>query len=215
VVFIRILQKYKNILIEIMNHKDFIELASLYVLGALDQRDNRLIENYAETSEQLKNELIHLQMAALAIPYGSEQCDLPVGLKERLFEKINSEHPTQTSIVTPPIELTESYRIKADEVNWLPHPDCVEGIAIAPLFVDQVRREFSGLVRCEVGAIYPAHRHTTDEEILILKGDLIIDGKSFGVGDYIYSVANSLHSAIGNTNGCLFFIRTCLDNDFI
>jgi ChrR Cupin-like domain len=198
-----------------MKHRDFMELASLYVLGALDERDNRLIENYAETSEELKNELIHLQMAALAIPYGSEQYDLPVGLKARLFEKINSEHPTETPIVTPQIELTESYQIKADEVNWLPHPDRVEGIAIAPLFVDRDRRKFSGLVRCDVGAIYPAHRHITDEEILILEGDLIVDGKSFGVGGYIYSVANSLHAPISNINGCLFFIRTCLDNDFI
>jgi len=197
-----------------MIHKDFIELASLYVLGALDERDNRLIERYAETSEEFKDELSQLQMAALAIPYGFEQCDLPEGLKERLFKKINSEHPHETPIASL-IELTESYQIRANEVNWLPHPDNIQGIAIAPLSIDHENRKFTGLVRCDVRAIYPAHRHITDEEILILEGDLIVDGKSFGVGDYIYSAANSLHYPISNINGCLFFIKTCLDNDFI
>jgi hypothetical protein len=199
-----------------MNHQDFIDLASLYVLGALDARDNYLIEDCAESSQELRSELADLQIAALAIPYGSEQCNLPSGLKERLFQKLNSEHPTETPIM--PLEIPSqlcSFQVKAREVNWLAHPDGVDGVSISPLFVDQISRRFSGFVRCDVGAIYPSHRHAEDEEILILEGDLLIDGKCFEVGDYIYSAPNSLHSAIGNRNGCLFFVRTSLDDRFM
>jgi ChrR Cupin-like domain len=200
-----------------MKPNDFTELASLYVLGGLDERDNYLIEDYAESSEELKAELMSLQVAALAIPYGSQQCSFPMELKEsikeRLFQKINSEHPTETPIVE--IDIPESYQVKASKVKWEPHPEGIEGISIAPLFVDRSSRKFSGLVRCEIGAIYPAHRHYADEEIFILEGDLIVDGKSFSVGDYIYSAPNSLHPPIGNNNGCVFFIRTSLDDRFV
>lgn len=199
-----------------MNHQDFIDLASLYVLGALDERDNYLIEECAESSQELRSELADLQIAALAIPYGSEQCNLPSGLKERLFQKLNSEHPTETAIM--PSEIPSqlfSFQVKAREVNWIPHPDGVDGVSISPLFVDQNSRRFSGFVRCDVGAIYPAHRHAEEEEILVLEGDLLIDGTSFGVGDYIYSAPNSWHSPIGNRNGCLFFVRTSLDDRFV
>lgn len=100
-------------------------------------------------------------------------------------------------------------------MKWQTHPEGVNGISIAPLSADRSSRRFSGLVRCKIGSIYLAHRHITDEEIFILEEDLIIDGKSFTVGDYIYSAPNLLHSPIGNNNGCVFFIRTCLDDHFV
>lgn len=201
-----------------MKHTDFTELASLYVLGGLDERDNNLIEDYAKTSEALTSELASLQLAALAIPY-AEPCSFPVelkqGIKERLFQKINSEHPTEAPIRSRQIDKSlKSYQVKAGNIGWQPHPEGIDGISITPLFVDQISRRFSGLVRCDVGAIYPAHRHIAGEEILILEGDLIVDGKSFTVGDYIYSTPNSLHSAIASNNGCIFFTRTCLDDRF-
>lgn len=199
-----------------MNHQDFINLSSLYVLGTLDERDSCLIEECAENSQELKSELVNLQIAALAIPYGIEEYALPLELKNRVLQKMNSEHPTEIPI--KPSEISSelfSFQIKARAVNWIPHPDGVEGVSISPLFINQSSRIFSGFVRCDVGAIYPAHIHEDQEEILVLEGDLLIDGESFGVGDYIYSAPNSLHSAIGNRNGCLFFVRTSLDDRFM
>jgi hypothetical protein len=203
-----------------MNHHDFIDLASLYVLGALEERDSNLIEDCAESSQELQHELNSLQNLALAIPYGNEQYTLPIGLKDRVLQKINSDHP-----IEPPIELANSpepnlselfsFQVKAREVNWVPHPHGVNGVSISPLFIDQINRKFSGLVRCDVGAIYPTHRHAEAEEIFILEGDLIINGESFGEGDYIYSAPNSLHTPIGNRDGCLFFVRTSLDDSFM
>ncbi|AFY74891.1 cupin domain-containing protein [Synechococcus sp. PCC 7502] len=199
-----------------MTHEDFIELASLYVIGALDERDRSLVENCAEDSRVWKTELDKLQMAALAIPYASEPYPLPSGLKERVLQKINSEHPTEKPIGTSDIAAEQlSFQVKASDLKWYPHPDQVPGVSIASLHVDQTRSRFSGLVRCQPGTIYPAHRHAEAEEIYILEGDLIIDGDCFAAGDYIYCAPNSIHTPITNRNGCLFWVTTSLDDQFL
>ncbi len=198
-----------------MKHKDFIDLASLYVLGALDERDVRLVEDFAETSDELKNDLDRLQIAALAIPYGLKDSEIPARLKERLFQEINSEHPIETPILPSKSESNLfSFQIKSSEIDWQPHPQGIDGVSVSTLFVDEASRKFTGLIRCEAGAIYPSHRHAGEEEIFILEGDLIIDSQSFEVGDYIYSAPNSLHSPIFNQSGCLFLVKTSLDDSF-
>lgn len=43
------------------------------------------------------------------------------------------------------------------------------------------------LLRCAAGAILPDHMHDDDEHLLVLSGDLVIGGRTFGGGDYIRS----------------------------
>ncbi len=75
------------------------------------------------------------------------------------------------------------------------------------------KREATALVRAEPGVQYPLHCHTTDEEIYLLEGDLVVDGATYKAGDYLRSKSTSNH-APSTTGGCMFLVRTSIDNEY-
>lgn len=94
---------------------------------------------------------------------------------------------------------------------WQPHE--MPGVLMRVLHVDQATREVSVLLRAESGALYPAHRHTAVEELLMLAGTLRIGDRTYGPGAYIRSVAGSEHQPGVTPDGCMFLLRTSLDDE--
>ena len=79
--------------------------------------------------------------------------------------------------------------------------------------LDLAKREATALVRAEPGVQYPLHRHTTNEEIYLLEGDLVVDSATYKAGDYLRSKSTSNHSP-STTGGCMFLVRTSIDNEY-
>jgi quercetin dioxygenase-like cupin family protein len=66
----------------------------------------------------------------------------------------------------------------------------------------------SYLLQIEPGAVLPAHRHSQDEECLVLQGQLRIgDQLVIGAGDYHLGRAGVLHAAATTDTGALVFLR--------
>ena len=198
-------------------HEDFQELSIIAALNQLSEIDRNFVTEYAATDLELEAELASLQNTVAALAYSVEPLTLPTHLKDRLFQRINSEHPCEQP-VEPQVKQTPkanllSFGLRGEDVNWEPHPDVV-GVTVAMLHVDVANRQLSALVRCEPGIAYPDHEHAQSEEIFMLEGDLSMDGKVYGVGDFIYSATGSIH-APKSTNGCMFLVRTSLDDRFV
>jgi ChrR Cupin-like domain len=68
------------------------------------------------------------------------------------------------------------------------------------------------LIRCVPGAHEDAHAQPDDddEHIVVLAGDLLIGGRSFGTGDYICVPAGSVHSTMSTSGGCIIFTEYSL-----
>lgn len=148
-----------------------------------------------------------------AIPYSAPEVPMAVDRKERLFERISqeaSEHDTHMFAVPPIATDVPFFTVRAADLRWEPH--LVPGVAIAKLYQDPAKGELVCLLRAEPGVHYPTHRHTGVEEIFMLEGNLVINGEVYGQGDYIRSAPGSIH-APHTPNGCMFFIRTSLDNE--
>ncbi|MGB5961373.1 MAG: cupin domain-containing protein [Coleofasciculaceae cyanobacterium] len=198
-----------------MNYTDFCELAPLYVLDVLDQKERLLVEHYLAQVPESEADLEQLRDAAMAISYDAPELPLPDDLKTRLFEQIADQNVVQNhQSVTPPRLANDSpmFTVRAADLNWQPHR--VPGVAIAILYEDPIRREIVCLLRAEAGVYYPSHRHASTEEIFMLEGDLVVDGQVYGVGDYIRSAHGTFHAPHTKT-GCMFFIRTSLDNEIL
>lgn len=101
--------------------------------------------------------------------------------------------------------------VRSQDLAWQPHR--VTGVSLAILHLDLANRAATALVRAEPGVQYPLHRHSGDEEIYMLEGDLIIDEARYGPGDYIRSKSTSTH-APSSMGGCMFFVRASLDNEY-
>lgn len=93
--------------------------------------------------------------------------------------------------------------IRADE-GWRPLTDRTE---MKILFDDGAT--LSWLVRMQPGARLDAHAHDAGpEECLVVEGDLWLDGKRFGAGDYQLAPRGTAHHRIHTESGCVLFVRS-------
>jgi quercetin dioxygenase-like cupin family protein len=193
-----------------MLEEELSELMALAALEAVDDEARQLADAYASTSEELEQELAELRGAVGAIPYGNALLPLSSHLKDRLFERITEETDRNATQLGNSQAFTE---IRASERVWQPHP--VPGITMSVLHVDTATRQISSLIRCEPGAQYPPHIHAGIEEIFMLEGDFTCDGKTYASGDYLLSACGSTHALASTQAGCLFLVRTSMDNRFV
>jgi hypothetical protein len=198
------------------DHRCFCELAPLYALDLLDLEERLWVEAQVVDCPDLAEELASYQATVGVIPYSAPVVPMAADLKDRLFDRLGLD-PVETIVEpqpeissTDPLE-TEKFAIRSKDLQWQPHR--IEGIECALLFLDSIDRMRSMLVKVAAGVVYPIHQHRGIEEIYMLEGELEIDGQVYLAGDYIRSNPNSIHAPSTNT-GCMFLIRSCLDDNY-
>jgi anti-sigma factor ChrR (cupin superfamily) len=197
-------------------HRCFCDLAPLYALDLLDLEERLWVEAQILECPDLAEELAGYQAAVGAIPYTAPPVPMAADLKDRLFDRLGLNPVTPSTdlhLQTPPAEPSEpeKFAIRSADLNWKPHR--IEGVECALLFLDEVTRMRSMLVKAAAGVVYPLHEHRGVEEIYMLEGDLIIDDRTYLAGDYIRSHPNSMHAPSTHT-GCKFLIRSCIDDNY-
>lgn len=189
--------------------EEFSELMALAALEAVDDEAILLADTYASTSAELAQELAEMRSAVGVIPYGNPLLPISPNLKNRLFDRIAAAEDRASE---PSANIMPFQAIRFSEMAWQPHP--VPGVTIAVLHTDPSARRLSALVRCQPGVDYPLHHHAGIEEILMLEGNLVCNGNTYSVGDYLFSGGGSAHNP-KSPDGCLFFVRTSIDDQFV
>jgi len=203
---------------EMMPDEEFNMLAALQALDILDESERRALAEKLQASPELQSELATFETAIAAIAYTAPPVPVAPDLKNRLFQRIAELPPTAESvnskpIVTSPTENnTPSLIVRSNDVKWRPYS--VPGISIGKLYIDKKKREITCLMRLEPGVTFPLHRHAGSEEVLVLEGDLIVEGEVCHQGDYIRSVPGSTHSSL-TQGGCLLLMKTSTDNEML
>ena len=62
------------------------------------------------------------------------------------------------------------------------------------------------LIECGAGAVIPEHEHWADERIIVISGDMIVDNRSYFVGDTLWMANGSQHGETTTRSGCLLLI---------
>lgn len=184
-----------------MKQEELSELLGLMAAEVISSDDTRCHIELAASSPAIDVELRSLQDAVASIAYTEKPLPIPASLKKRLFDRIQQE-PEGLGFVA----------LRSGELIWKPHP--IEGLVVAILNIDPIKREVSSLVRAEVTVEYRLHHHVSGEEIFMLEGELIDRGVTYKAGDYLYSKAGSVHSPTAIA-GCMFFVKTSLDDTFL
>lgn len=187
--------------VDITTRTDICDLAALYALGALDGEDvwtfrTHLLDGCAECAR----ELAEFEAATAELTYAAPQFDPSPILKDRLFDRIREPEPE--------IFRTE---IPSDGEGWKPHS--LAGIRFKTLNVDKAAHSALFLLQAEPGAIYPMHRHTGVEEMVMLSGELRIGNRVYGPGEYLRSEPGSIHQTGETAQGCMFLMRASLDDE--
>ena len=125
---------------------------------------------------------------------------------EGLFEAIESE------IDALPTESIETLR--ADEGEWVKWADKAwkkmlfgDKIWKKVLSSDSATGKSVYLLRCEAGAVVPAHKHARDEHVFVIEGEYVVDGSVVKAGDSQFARAGSIHPEIRTATGCLVLVH--------
>lgn len=86
------------------------------------------------------------------------------------------------------------------------------GIECKLLATDTERHRVSMLVRLAPGAKYPAHTHAGPEELYLLDGELWIDERKLGPGDYNYGAPSTCDESVWSETGCTCLLITSTDD---
>lgn len=95
----------------------------------------------------------------------------------------------------------------------VPHRDeafrpFIPGVTIRPLRVDWEGKTQTSLWRLQPGASIPPHRHTAEEECLIMEGSLVWAGQEYGPGDFLLARPGAHHEEFRSPRGALLMIRS-------
>ena len=98
------------------------------------------------------------------------------------------------------------YRIiRADERAFVP---LIPGVAIKPLRVDRSANTQTSIWRLEPGSAIPEHSHTSEEECLVMEGEILWGGKAYGPGDFLIARAGAHHEPFLSPRGAMLMIRS-------
>ena len=120
--------------------------------------------------------------------------------KEKLFEKLNTRISGQSKK-----NKTGFGFIFADSLEWMPHPE-LKGIEVKQLAVNEEKGYLMLLIKAAAGAEYPSHKHSGAEECYVIEGDLIVEGKVLGPGDFHHADGGSDHDPLRTKNGCTLLL---------
>jgi anti-sigma factor ChrR (cupin superfamily) len=97
---------------------------------------------------------------------------------------------------------------EAAEANWF---EISPGIKGRLLHVDRAQNRRYLLIRMAPGASYHPHSHDTDEQSLVLEGDLSFGELNLKAGDFHVATPSSSHPPGRTVNGCLVHVVMSLD----
>jgi quercetin dioxygenase-like cupin family protein len=210
-----------------MEASELVDQAALYALDVLEDHEQEWFEEALAGASDLQGELAAFQAAVAAIPYSAPLLPMAADLKGRLFERIGEEvsrdvsgdgsggiqdgadHGGENQIGASVEALWE----QANRVTWQDYRP-TPGTFVGVLKVDEESREVQCFVKSPGRARFPAHRHATDEEIVVLQGDLVLDGKVYWSGDRIRSEPGTVHQP-ETLNGCVIFLISSLDDEIL
>ena len=173
---------------------EYLELAPLYVAGALDDASLAAFEAHLRSGcAPCAAEVRALEEIVAELAFALPPRQPRAGLRARLMDRIAPPPPTPLSVL-----------VRANQLEW--RPAGVPGVMIKRLFVDKATGNVTSLLKVEPGAVYPAHRHAGLEQTYVIDGDVIFNDHELDTGDYEVAMATTAHSPVTTREGCLLLL---------
>jgi anti-sigma factor ChrR (cupin superfamily) len=183
------------------------ELAAAYALGALDDEERARFEAHlAEGCADCEAEVRAGRETADALARLAPAVQPPRRLHAALLERLEADDAIDRVLgALPPSEVAAGVHFtRADEGEWMSVG--LPGITLKRLYENRDDGTTTMLVRMEAGARYPAHRHPTIEQCLVLEGDLHVGEVLLRAGDFQLATPSSEHAPHWTETGCTIFL---------
>src|SRR6516165_3011736 len=169
-------------------------IAAEYVLGLARGEPRRLIEERMGSDAGLRSCVERWQEHFA--PLAREGMDRP---SNESYEAILAQIDLEGS------QLPGSVTLRAAEAGWLP---LSEGVSYRVLREQKYVGRQSLLIRMQPGATYRLHLHDSDEECLVIEGDLWFGDLELRSGDFHVALKGTTHPISRTVSGCLLHISS-------
>ena len=98
-----------------------------------------------------------------------------------------------------------TFTIRSADMHWV---TVGPGVEVKVLRMDEERNDQTVLIRMQPGASVVGHRHTQQEECLILEGEVTVGDYRLFQGDMHVALPGAVHAPILAPHGALLMIRS-------
>jgi hypothetical protein len=165
------------------------DIARDYVLGALGPTERAEVGRARLVDPDLDAQIERLEAQLAPLTADAGEAAVPPNLLDRITGSLEAERK----------EFAGKGAIEAWEGKWLRYRPGIEA--------KRMWNRSTIMLRCRPGAVLPAHEHGEDEHIVVISGDFVVGGRSFGPGDYHHSPAGNAHGDAFTRGGCLLLVQ--------
>jgi hypothetical protein len=176
--------------------EDVEALALADAVGALDPDEQRELSALMETlTPATRAEVARLYDTAAVVAGSVDEVAPPPHVRDRVLAATR----------TP-----GRYTLSAGDDDWFDTP--FAGIRGRVLAVDRAKGVATLFLRAQPGAVYPSHDHHGAEECYVLRGTVVIDGRTLYAGDFHHADDGSTHGEITTVDGADVLIVGAIDD---
>lgn len=172
--------------------------AAEYVLGLLAKEDRHAFAERLDSDPALQAQVAYWEEKFSGLPDAAAE-PMPSGLFEKILDRIEGEGADLPGTLTK----------RGTTANWF---EIGPGIQGRLLHTDRARNQQHLLIRMAPGATYQPHAHDSDEQTLVIEGDLSFGPLGMKAGDFHVATPSSSHPPGRTVNGCLVHVITSLDH---
>jgi quercetin dioxygenase-like cupin family protein len=160
-----------------------------FVLGALSPAERGEVEEARRIDPALDREIDTLEAQLSPLTGAAGEIPPPPALYSRIAAALASQDR----------EHEGKYSEMVTEGRWLHYKPGIEA--------KRLWQKRTVMLRCQPGAVLPAHDHDEDEHIVVISGDFVVGGRSYGPGDYHFSPKGNAHGDAFTRGGCLLLVQ--------
>lgn len=191
-----------------MSHGDgssIEELVALYLAGAMTEEEARAFEErLASGCPDAVAAMREAEAAVRELAADAPPVDPPPGLKADLLTRLGRPPDPRATDRAAAGGMTGALFRFAEDGGFRPTRHA--GVRMRLLHIDRDRGQFTGLIRLDPGAAYPAHPHDGPEECIVLDGELIVGDVRLRRGDYQRAEPGTEHVEQRTETGATLFV---------
>lgn len=185
---------------------EIAETTSLYALGAMSETERASMDEHLAQGCAVCESEIGRYGDLLARWVETNAVTAPSSLRDKLIESIREESTPVPRAVSPIVfEDAGLIVLRTSQMEW---STLSPGLSVKVLFDDKEREVTTTLLRLAPGAMYPAHRHKSVEEVYVLQGELQVEGVDLRPGDFCLAQPDTIHEGSYSKTGCVLVVKS-------
>jgi anti-sigma factor ChrR (cupin superfamily) len=178
------------------------ELTAAYALGVLEPDEAAWMYQIIAHDRPIQEDTAgYIEAAAALAAYRSPRISPAPQLRTTILERISNTRQTVPAY-SGSTEPAPGFCFQSPGENgWKPGP--MPGTRFKVLSVSRDMGYWMLLADLQPGGRIPTHDHAGSEQVYVLSGDLLTEGRTLGPGDFLHAEPGTHHHELVSPRGCM------------